>query len=119
MLAKLFAALLALSGVLLVLVGSAAIIQAEPNSPMFFGMLSAIVAFGVGCLIASIGVFRKRRYGFVLCIGLGVSAAGLALIVSESVGQGVLWPIFAFMTASGAAGLFVKSGADATGRAEP
>ena len=108
MLAKLLSALLAVSGTLLVFGGGVAIVQAEQSPPMVFAMLFAVVAFGVGCLIASIGVFSMRRYGFVLCIGLGISAAGFALIVSESVSQGVLWPIFAFMTASGAAGLFVQ-----------
>jgi peptidoglycan/LPS O-acetylase OafA/YrhL len=119
MLAKLLAALLAIFGVILLLGGVAALIKAEPNAPMFFAMLAAVVAFGIGCIVASIGVFRMHKYGFVLCIGLGISAAVFALIVSENTGQGVLWPIFVFMTTAGAAGLFSKSKSSAIAKAAP
>jgi len=108
MLAKLLSAILAISGVLLVIGGVVALLTAEPNAPMYFAMLFAIAAFGIGCIASSVGIFRMRRYGFALCVGLGISAALFALFVSEPVGQGVLWPIFAFMTASGTAGLVLK-----------
>jgi uncharacterized protein YfiM (DUF2279 family) len=119
MFAKIFAALLTISGVFLAFGGAVAFATAKPNAPMFFAMLFAIAVFGIGCVIAALGVFRKRRYGFVLCIGLGISAAIFALYVSESVGEGILWPVFAIMTAGGIVGLLSNPRAKAEKEGAP
>lgn len=114
LLAKLFSALLAISGVILAFLGIASFVTAEPNSPMFFAMLLAISAFGLGCIVAAVGIFRMRPYGFAICAGLGICVAMFALFVHEAVGQGILWPIFTVMTTCGTAGLIVKPGVQST-----
>jgi hypothetical protein len=55
------------------------------------------------CLAAAYGVYKRRTFGFVICLVLSLIAAAFAVFVAEPLGRGLLWPTFAFMLANGLA----------------
>jgi hypothetical protein len=102
---KALAVFLFLYGIFLAVGGVGGAIISDEGGPTVIAMLGGVAMAGVLCIVAAFGVYRMRVFGFAVCTGLALAVAAFAVYVSESIGQGLLWPTAVFLLANGLIGL--------------